>query len=153
MDFNVLVAEPCHADWLSILAGIKQYLPHASLFRVKDGEQAIRFLFYRGLLTDDPQTPNLVLLAGELSRVSAQDVLARLRHHPRTRETPVIVLLRQHEAGTCDLREALSAYERVLVLCALDVANQVAQAVHHLCGPHALANPPRGAGTSTRDDK
>ncbi len=85
MNMNVLVAEPSGADWAAIAKGIRRHLPEASVLRVKDGEQALRFLFHRGLLTVEPPVPDLVLLAEELPLIPAAGVIARMRIDPRTR--------------------------------------------------------------------
>jgi hypothetical protein len=60
--------------------------------RVKDGEQVLRFLFHRGLLTEEPETPHLVVLNAELSLVPLNILIARLRQHPRTRLIPLLVV-------------------------------------------------------------
>ena len=102
MNINVLVAEPSGTDWAAIAKGIRRHLPEASMLRVKDGEQALRFLFHRGLLTADPPIPDLVLLADELPLIPAAGVIARMRIDPRMRRTPVIVLRRDPEEELLD---------------------------------------------------
>ncbi|MBL8270963.1 MAG: hypothetical protein JNL55_31460 [Steroidobacter sp.] len=92
MGYNVLVAEPSNDTWTSIAHGVRRYQPEATVLRVKDGEQAVRFLFHRGLLAEDPETPDLIVLNAELAVVPMNAVLARLRQHPRTRSVPVLVV-------------------------------------------------------------
>jgi len=92
MTYNILVAEPSNDLWTSIANGLRQLQPDAEIVRVKDGEQAIRFLFQRGLLTETPETPNLVVLAAELPVLPVNAVIARLRQHPRTLAIPVIIV-------------------------------------------------------------
>lgn len=136
MNFNVLVAEPCNQDWESIVSGIRHNLPHASILRVKDGEQALRFLFDRGLLTDDPEIPDLVLLAAELRGVPAERVLAQLRQDPRTCTTPVIVLSR--DGTDADLPDEFRAPEGLVTISGTDALKaRIAEAVRRLCGTQA----------------
>ena len=92
MSYNVLVAEPRDSHWASIANGVRRLQPQAEILRVKDGEQAVRFLFQRGLLTEEPDTPDLVVLAADLPLVPVNAILARLRQHPRTRTVPVIFM-------------------------------------------------------------
>ena len=97
MTFNVFVAAPGDQAWAMIASGIRRHRPDAAILRVKDGQQAMRFLFCRGLLTEAPETPHLVVLAGNLPAISTEAVVARLRQHPRTCTTPVIVIGRRRE--------------------------------------------------------
>lgn len=138
MNINVLVAEPSGADWAAIAKGIRRHLPEASVLRVRDGEQALRFLFHRGLLTAEPSVPDLVLLAEELPLIPAAGVIARMRIDPRTRFTPVIVLRRDPEEESLDPYldpywdgEIRSAMTTIRVTDALEA--RVADAVNDLC--------------------
>jgi CheY-like chemotaxis protein len=138
MGFNVLVAEPHNAQWDSIAKGIRQHLPDASILRVMDGEQVLRFLFDRGLPTGEPQAPDLVLLSAELPGVCVGHVLALLRYDPRMRTIPVIVLWRDRGKSTVDLPDMLKPQERLLRISGADALDaQVAQAVHRLCTQQA----------------
>lgn len=134
MTMNVLVAEPSGVDWAEISKGIRRHLPEASVLRVKDGEQALRFLFHRGLLTAEPPVPDLVLLAEELPLIPAAGVIARMRIDPRTRLTPVIVLRQDLEEESLEpywdgqLRSAMTS------ICVADgLEGRVADAVSDLC--------------------
>jgi CheY-like chemotaxis protein len=134
MNFNALVAEPRDAAWAAIAKGVRRHFPDASLLRVKDGEQALRFLLQRGLLTDDPETPDVVLLAAELQGISMDRVFARLRQDSRTRAVPVI--LRWHDLGKTqvDVPDLLLEHgDLVLVRGPEDLEAQVADAVYRLC--------------------
>lgn len=99
MAFNVLVAEPSNEDWSSIATGIRRHHPDASILRVLDGEQAARFLFERGLFTDEPETPNLVVLSAALSAVALEAIIDQLKKNSRTRLTQIIVVQRSPDAG------------------------------------------------------
>jgi CheY-like chemotaxis protein len=94
MTYNVLVAEPDNDIWTSIANGVRRHRPDAAIVRVKDGEQAIRYLFVRGLFTEEPETPHLIVLAAELPVVPANSLIDRLRRQPRTEAIPVIVIRR-----------------------------------------------------------
>lgn len=95
MTYHVLVAEPDNDLWTSIANGVRRHQPDAAIVRVKDGEQAIRYLFERGLFTEEPETPHFVVLAAELPVVPATALIDRLRQHPRTEAISVIVVRRE----------------------------------------------------------
>jgi CheY-like chemotaxis protein len=99
MTYNVLVAEPDNDIWTSIAHGVRRHRPDAAIVRVKDGEQALRYLFERGLFTEEPETPHLIVLATELSVVPARSLIDRLRQHPRTEAISVIVIRRDEGAS------------------------------------------------------
>jgi CheY-like chemotaxis protein len=133
MNFNVLVAEPSNDDWISISRGLRRRLPDASVLRVKDGEQALRFTFRTGLLTDDPQIPHLVILAARLPLVSGERVLEQLRQDPRTQSVPVMVAWKDGYNSKVEKIEAFRGDEWLFtVFCTVALEDQVADAVRRL---------------------
>jgi two-component system response regulator len=72
---------------------------------VRDGEEALDFLFCRGAFASrsplDP--PELVLLDLKLPKVNGLEVLRELKSHPETRAIPVIALTSSGEEA--DLRD------------------------------------------------
>lgn len=136
MGFSVLVAEPENDDWTSIADGIRRRSPDALILRVKDGEQAVRFLFHRGLFTEGPETPDLVVLAANLSIVSTEAVVTRIRQHPRTRQLPVVVVWREQDPEDDELFEVqdrLDLQHPMLIVGAERLERAVAEAVQRLC--------------------
>jgi CheY-like chemotaxis protein len=137
MNLNVLVAEPSNADWISISRGLRRRLPDASVLRVKDGEQALRFTFQDGLLTTGPQIPHLVFLAARLPIVSGERVLEQLRHDPRTRSTPVLVAWKDCYNDRVEKIEAFRGDEWLFtIFCTVPLEEQVADAVRRLYDMH-----------------
>lgn len=61
---------------------------------VRDGEEALDYLFRRGAHADRPdaEEPAVVLLDLRLPRLSGLEVLRRMRRDPRTMTLPVVVL-------------------------------------------------------------
>lgn len=140
MIFNVLVAEPSNAAWIWIARGIRSHFEYASIVRVKDGAQALRFVFRRGFLTEEPPTPNLIVLAAELPVVPASDVITRLRDHPRTRCVPVIVRWRDRDWREVDFLDAFATQDPLLIVGSDALEAQLANAVHASCVPMRLAD-------------
>lgn len=133
MTLNILVAEPNNDDWISISRGIRRRLPDASILRVKDGEQALRFTFQTGLLTPDPQIPHLVLVAARLPIVSGERVLDQLRQDPRTRSIPVLVAWKDGYNARVEKIEAFRGDEWLFtIFCTVALEEQVSDAVRRL---------------------
>jgi len=61
---------------------------------VRDGVEALDYLFCRGAyIGRDPKVlPQVVLLDLKLPKVSGMEVLEQIRHEPRTRRLPVVIL-------------------------------------------------------------
>lgn len=133
MNSNILVAEPSSNDWTAIAKGIRKRLPLASILRVKDGEQALRFALHADLLTPATRTPSLVLLAAQLPLVSGEHVLAELRKHPRTRSIPVLIAWKDAYNSKVERLEAFKGDEWLFtVLCTVALEDQVADAVRRI---------------------
>ncbi len=75
---------------------------------VRDGQQAIDYLFREGEFADRPgvDLPAVIILDLNLPRVSGLEVLARLRADARTRLVPIVILTSSDEE-----RDRLSCYE------------------------------------------
>ncbi|HYL37123.1 MAG TPA: response regulator [Bryobacteraceae bacterium] len=60
----------------------------------RDGEEALDFLFCRGLHSQrDPEChPRLILLDLKLPKVDGLEVLEQIKHDPRTQTIPVVIL-------------------------------------------------------------
>lgn len=144
MNLNILVAEPSNDDWVSISRGLRRRLPDASILRVKDGEQALRFTFRTGLLADDPEIPHLVVLAARLPVVSGERVLDQLRQDPRTRSVPVLVAWKDGYNARVEKIEAFRGDEWLFtIFCTVALEEQVADAVRRLYDMHDAGNRPR----------
>lgn len=74
---------------------------------VRDGQEALDWLFgagaHAGRSVDE--RPAMVLLDLKLPKVSGLDVLRRIREHPVTRLTPVVIL-----TSSCEERDRLEGY-------------------------------------------
>src|SRR5271166_3516092 len=69
------------------------------IFVVRDGEQALDFLFYRGTFAhrsfDYP--PKLVLLDLKLPKVDGMEMLKQVKSDPRTKTIPVVIMTSSKE--------------------------------------------------------
>lgn len=139
MSFNVFAAVPSNEDWACISQALKSKLPKASILRVKDGVQAARFLFEEGLVTDDPQLPNLVVLAGNLEGISAEHLVSRLRDDARTHSTPVIMFWRGFGEDPVSSSDAVTARVGLLTVNpGSEPENDIVDAIYRTCSSSLL---------------
>jgi hypothetical protein len=76
---DVLVVDHSDNDAEITLLGIRQAAPHATSLRLRDGDQALQFMFCRdGFAGRVPRIPQLVFLEAELPARHALDVLNEL---------------------------------------------------------------------------
>jgi two-component system response regulator len=70
---------------------------------VRDGEEALDFIFGKDASSDGPseQRPKMVLLDLKLPKIDGLEVLKRLKSDPRTRSIPVIMMTSSREE--CDI--------------------------------------------------
>ena len=64
---------------------------------VKDGEEALDYLFHRGVYSDKKGLPKVVMLDLRLPKVDGIDVLRAVRENPDTKELPIVVLTSSKE--------------------------------------------------------
>jgi len=91
---EILLVEDNPADVeLTLLALRKNRLANR-IHVVRDGEEALDFLFCRGVYSDRSfdQPPKLILLDLKLPKVDGMTVLRQIKNDPHTRAIPTIVL-------------------------------------------------------------
>ena len=105
---TILLVEDTRQDELLILRALKKINLANGVDVVRDGQQALDYLFREGEFAGRPGTdlPTVVLLDVNLPRVSGLEVLERLRADPRTRLLPVVILTSSDEE-----RDRLRSYE------------------------------------------
>jgi two-component system, response regulator len=71
-----------------------------NLFHVKDGEEALEFIFSTGRFAsrgDVTQRPKIILLDIQMPKVNGIEVLQRLKSDQRTQSIPVVILTSSKE--------------------------------------------------------
>jgi two-component system response regulator len=92
---DVLVVDDSDSQASVTLMAIGQFAPQAAVTRLKDGEQALQFIFCRdGFRGRRPEMPRLILLELETPVRDGLQVLDALTTNSRTSEIPVIMLAR-----------------------------------------------------------
>jgi CheY-like chemotaxis protein len=107
---DVLLVENSDADSRITSAAVRTAAPLASLVRVKDGDQALRLIFSKGLFTKEPQIPRLILLELHAPRTNGSAVLERLRDDANARAVPVVLLTSSPIEGHVEASHASGAY-------------------------------------------
>lgn len=87
----VLLVEDDAGDELMTREALEDHKLANALHVVRDGEQALSFLFRRDPYADAPR-PDLILLDLNLPRYDGREVLAQIKADPELRHIPVVVL-------------------------------------------------------------
>ena len=105
---SILLVEDNAQDELLILRVLRKVNLINTVDVVRDGQQALDFLFSEGPFSARAgiELPTVVLLDIGLPRLSGLEVLERLRADPRTRLQPVVILTSSDEE-----RDRLRSYE------------------------------------------
>lgn len=104
---SLLLVEDNTQDEMLILRALDKARVANRIDVVRDGQQAVDYLFRTGEFADRPGTdqPAVVLLDIGLPRLSGLEVLERLRGDERTRFLPVVILTSSDEE-----RDRLACY-------------------------------------------
>lgn len=99
IDCNILLVEDNPDDAELTLLAFKESRLCNEIILVKDGEEALEYLFKTGRYADcrDKSLPSIILLDLNLPKVSGLDVLKRIRADENTDCVPVIVLTSSKE--------------------------------------------------------
>lgn len=130
-DKMILLVEDNPDDEALTLRALKKNNIKNQVFVVRDGAEALDFLFSKGAYANrDPQDmPQLTLLDLNLPKVDGLEVLRRLRADERTRLLPVVILTSSNEEQ--DLIEGYKLGANSYVRKPVDF-NQFVEAVRNL---------------------
>jgi len=98
-EVEVLLVEDSPHDAELTLRALKKNNLANKLFHVKDGAEAIEFLFSQGAFKDRKidRSPKIVLLDLKLPKVDGIEVLRRIKTDARTKLIPVVVMTSSRE--------------------------------------------------------
>lgn len=92
---DILLVEDSQNDAELAIRELRKHNMANNLFHVKDGEEAIEFIFGTGRYADVRQVshpPKLVLLDIQMPRMNGIEVLQKIKSDERLRSTPVVML-------------------------------------------------------------
>jgi two-component system, response regulator len=93
-EVEILLVEDNPDDEFLVLRALRKHKVSNMVHVVRDGEEALDFLFARGAYEQDNarERLKLVLLDVKLPKLSGLEVLAEIKQHPDTRHIPVVLL-------------------------------------------------------------
>jgi two-component system, response regulator len=107
-EVDILLADDSQDDIDLTLHALRAENLANHVFVVRDGEEALEFLFctgtYAGRAFDHP--PKLVLLDLKMPKVDGMEVLRQIKGDPRTKTIPVVLMTSSREE-----RDMVSGYE------------------------------------------
>ena len=96
---DILLVDDSQDDLDLTLHALRRENLANNIFCVRDGEEALDFIFCRGAFAqrslDHP--PKLILLDWKLPKVDGSEVLAEIKRNPRTRTIPIVILTSSRE--------------------------------------------------------
>ena len=93
-EVEILLVEDNPDDEFLVLRALRKHKVSNRVHVVRDGEEALDYLFLRGPYQQDHGNPRLklVLLDVKLPKMSGLEVLAEIKQDPRTKHLPVVLL-------------------------------------------------------------
>ncbi|MCI4626257.1 MAG: response regulator [Candidatus Magnetoovum sp. WYHC-5] len=107
-EVEILLVEDNEQDADLAIRALKKYKLANKLVWVKDGAEALDFIFSQGkyeAIASEKNVPKVVLLDLRLPKVDGLEVLAKIRAHERTKQIPVVVL-----TSSTEDRDIVEAY-------------------------------------------
>lgn len=97
---EILLAEDSLHDAELTIRELRKHNMANNLVHVKDGEEALDFLFGRGKYIDQKDMihlPKVILLDIQMPKVNGIEVLQEIKSDPRTHKIPVVILTSSKE--------------------------------------------------------
>jgi two-component system response regulator len=97
---EILLAEDSLHDAELTIRELKKHNMANNLVHVKDGEEALDFIFGRGKYAERKDTihfPKVILLDIQMPKVNGMEVLKEIKADPRTQPIPVVILTSSKE--------------------------------------------------------
>ncbi len=119
-DLHILLVEDNEGDIILTREALREVSAVKDISVVKDGREAIHFLFKTGSHENAP-IPDLVLLDINLPKVDGKEVLKTIKQDPLLRKLPVIVLTTS--ASEKDIIDAYTHYANCYITKPVDYSS------------------------------
>ena len=104
---EILLVEDTRSDAELALYALRNSNLTNSVFWVKDGQEALDFIYYEGAYADRPKGhPRLLLLDLKMPKVDGIKVARQLKSDPATRAIPVVIL-----TSSAEDRDIIESYQ------------------------------------------
>jgi len=111
---KILVVDDSPSDTELTLAALEDYNLANEIITLRDGVEALEYLFCQGAFADRPsENPAVVLLDLNMPKVGGLEVLQRMRAEPKLQRVPVVIMtasMHEKDILTC-MELGVSAYE------------------------------------------
>jgi two-component system response regulator len=96
---EILLVEDNMSDAELTIRELKKHKMANNLFHVRDGEEALDFMFARGKFSgrNKQQVPKVILLDIQMPKVNGMEVLERIKSDDDVKATPVVILTSSKE--------------------------------------------------------
>jgi len=95
---RILLAEDSSEDAELVLEALAEYRIANTVLHVKDGEEALDYLYRRGAFANYPPIqPAVVLLDLKMPKVDGTEVIKQLKNDPELKRIPVVVMTSSRE--------------------------------------------------------
>lgn len=110
-NIEILFAEDSADDAMLTIRALSKSGITNKLHHVKDGAEALNFIYCRGVYSERNPTeyPKLILLDLKMPKVSGMQVLEKLKSDPDTKRIPVVMLTSSKESPDVEKSFALGA--------------------------------------------
>lgn len=136
----VLLVEDSDEDAELTVAALEEHRLLNEVVRVRDGVEALDFLYRRNGFAERPGVnPGLVLLDLKMPRVNGLEVLRHVKADPALRNIPIVILTSSREE--CDLIESYGLGVNAYVVKPVGFREFV-EAVRHIGGFWIMTNEP-----------
>jgi CheY-like chemotaxis protein len=107
---RILLVEDSPADAELVMRGLEEYHLANEVLHVRDGVEALDYLYRRGPFADRPEGhPTMVLLDLKMPRIDGTEVLRQLKSDPAMQLIPIIVMTSSREEGDLHRTYSLGA--------------------------------------------
>ena len=98
-EIEILIVEDSMDDANLTIRSLKKNKIANQLHHVKDGAEALDFIFAKGEYSSRSKStrPKLILLDLKMPKVNGIEVLAQIKEHPDTKTIPVVILTSSQE--------------------------------------------------------
>jgi two-component system response regulator len=104
---EILLVEDNPNDELLALHAFKKHSLDQKVYVVRDGAEALEYMFCTGEFADrPPENPRVILLDKKLPLVDGMEVLRQIRADPRTHTVPVVML-----TSSAEDRDIIESYD------------------------------------------